>query len=143
MFVSSAAGILFITGLAKVVASFGAAKLLDEIDPIFNISFRHLMFGTGVLEMFISGTCLFSRNIHLKLAILVWVSTSFLIYRIGLKWMGWEHPCPCLGTFLGALDVPARDAARVANGLLVYLLAGTYCGAYWLWNSRRLTKCDR
>jgi hypothetical protein len=42
-FILSAGCILLITGLAKVISAFGTAKILEYNDPLFGISFKHLI----------------------------------------------------------------------------------------------------
>ena len=48
-------------------------------------------------ELAIAAVCLFIKFLLLTTRLLVWLSTNFLVYRIGLWWMGWKEPCGCLG----------------------------------------------
>ena len=57
------AGLIFaITGIAKVFSSFGSAKVLLELDPIFGVQFRHLMFVVGMVEIGASVFCIASAR---------------------------------------------------------------------------------
>jgi len=97
-FISSAVAILAVTGLAKLWSSFGNTKLLALADPITGISFGHLLLAVGVLELVIASICLFAKSQTLKVGLIAWLATNFVVYRLGLWWIGWHKPCSCLGS---------------------------------------------
>ena len=109
-FLFSAATILAITGGAKVCAAFAPTSLLTTSDPITGLSFGHLMFGAGFFELVVVGVCMCSRNEKLTLALVAWLTTVFLIYRIGFWWVGWHRPCHCLGNLTDALQIQPQTA---------------------------------
>ena len=122
----SAGSILLITGLAKLFSTFGNQEILDLIDPIFGISFRHLMIFAGVLELIISLVCFLLPNRNTSVQLIAWLATNFLIYRLGLWLVGWRRPCPCLGSFADALHVSAKMADLLTKTVLFYLLMNSY-----------------
>ena len=48
LFIKSAAVILLVTAMAKVVSSFGGAHILEGPDPVFGIPIRALLIITAV-----------------------------------------------------------------------------------------------
>jgi hypothetical protein len=96
-FIRSAAAILAITGITKVWAAFGDVKLLTVADPIVGIQFGHLMFAVGLAEIVIALVCFFSKRHTLALALVAWLATNFVVYRLDVSWVGWKKPCSCLG----------------------------------------------
>jgi len=129
--------ILGVTGLAKVGTAFGHVKLLDVADPIVGIHFRQLMVGVGLAEVAVAAICLCGRFRRLSTLLVAWISTNFLVYRIGLWWMGWKKPCGCLGNLTDALHIPPHAADVAIKVLLAYLLVGSYGLLIWQWRSGR------
>jgi len=132
------AGVLFgITGLAKVFSATGSARALDVADPIISISFRHLLLAVGLLELFIAFFCLFTDKRQFSLLAVAWLATNFVVYRVGLWWMGWHRPCGCLGNLTDLLRISPRAADNIMKSVLAYLLVGSY---WLLWRSRRCSR---
>ncbi|MGH7940530.1 MAG: hypothetical protein ACREFR_05610, partial [Limisphaerales bacterium] len=125
-FVFSSGCILLTTGMAKIISAFGHQQLLRLDDPLFAISFRHLMLLAGLVEVTISTVCFLSSKKRLSLALIAWVATGFLVYRCGVHFAGWTRPCPCMGTFLGTLHISQVAGDVLAGILFIYLLAGSY-----------------
>lgn len=135
-FVIFAPVILVVAGLAKFASAFGQSKLLAVPDPLTGISFGHLMLAVGVLELVIASICLWSKSLKLKLVLIAWLATNFLIYRIGLWWIGWHKPCSCLGNLTDALHISPQTADTAMKIILAYLLIGSYASLFWLWRQR-------
>ena len=136
-FVLSAGGVLLITGLAKIVSAFGKAKVLQNTDPVFGISFAYLMLSVGILELAVSGVCLLTRKQSLGLGLTAWLSTCFLAYRGGLWYLGWQRPCSCLGNLTDTLHISPHVADVAMKIVLAYLLVGSYGGLLCLWKLNR------
>jgi hypothetical protein len=132
-FILSCSVILLITGAAKIVSAMGAARILWLTDPILYISFGHLMLLAGVCELSVSTICILGRNIKLQAAVLAWLSTIFVVYRIGLLYLGWNRPCSCMGNLTDALHIPPKIADVMMEIILGYLLVGSYGILFWLW----------
>lgn len=127
LFIFSASFILLITGMAKIFSTFGGQEVLDLIDPIFKISFRHLMFLVGALEIAVSIVCFFIPRTNLCLGLIGWMSTNFLMYRLGIWYVGWRRPCPCVGNFADMLHLSANSVDLLIKTLFLYLLINSYC----------------
>ena len=137
IFIYAASGILAITGAAKIWSAFGHVRLLDFEDPITGVPFRYLMGIVGLMELTIACVCLFSGRMRLSMVLVAWLTTSFLIYRLGLWWVGWESPCHCLGNLTDALHIPPKIADTAMKIVLAYLLISSYASLFWLWRQKR------
>ncbi len=136
-FVPSAGGVLALTGIAKVWSTFGSVRLLVVADPIAGIPFRWLLLAVGVVELVIAGLCFFSRNQRLATLLVAWLATNFLVYRLGLWWMGWHRPCGCMGSLTSALHLSEKAADNIMKVVLAYLLIGSYGLLLWQWRKGR------
>jgi hypothetical protein len=132
-FVLSSGCIFLVTGLAKVGSALGKAGILRNADPVFGISFGHLMLSVGIWELAVAGVCLFTRRRNLSLGLTAWMATNFLAYRAGLWFLGWQRPCSCLGNLTDALHIPPHAADVTMKIILLYLLAGSYGNLICLW----------
>jgi hypothetical protein len=125
-FLPIAGGLLLITGAAKLWSAFGSAKLLAIADPIVGIQFRYLLLAVGAAEAAVAFVCLFTHKTHLATLLVAWLSTGFLLYRLGLWWIKWESPCACLGRLTNALPISPQWADNIMKVVLAYLLVGSY-----------------
>jgi hypothetical protein len=135
-FLWTAGGLLLMTGIAKVVSSFGAGQILKIKDPLTDLGFGTLMFTVGVVELAVAGMCLWRSSSQRRLAtrLVAWLATIFFAYRFGLHLIGWRRPCPCLGNLTDAIHISPPLADNIMRGVLFYLFVGSY--AIWLWQRR-------
>jgi hypothetical protein len=126
-FANTAGAVLLATGTAKVWSSFGHAKVIAVPDPILGLPFGELMALVGGAELVVAVLCFCaSVDLSLKIGLVAWLATNFLIYRVALWCIGWHHPCNCMGALAGAIHLPDQVADRIMKGVLVYLLVGSY-----------------
>jgi hypothetical protein len=125
-FTLSSGVIFFIMGSVKIISAFGKAHILDQTDPITEVSFKHLMLIVGLVELFAFGICLFKTNCALKLNLIAWISTMFFLYRTGLWAIGWHRPCPCLGNVTDALHLSPIFTDFLVRCILAFLMIGSY-----------------
>lgn len=137
-FVLSAGFMLSITGIAKVWSGLANTNLLVVADPIIGLKFGDLMLAVGFVEVVIALVCFFSKRQTLGLALVAWICTSFLMYRLGLWWIDWQRPCACLGNLTDALHVTPQTADNIMRVVLAYLLIGSYGMLAWAWRQHRL-----
>ena len=130
-FTLSAVVILTITGVAKVWTAFAPTKVLAVADPITGVSFGHLMLAVGGVELVIASICLFAQSQTLKLGLIAWLATNFVVYRLGLWWIGWHKPCSCMGNLTDALHLKPEVADNLMKVILAYLLIGSYGLLIW------------
>lgn len=137
LFFYSAGVLLLLTAAAKVVSSFGRARLLQNPDPLFGMSYRHLFWFASSIELTIALLCLFWKTTCLRALGIAWLATTFLAYRFGLAWIGFRTTCPCLGHLTDALHIPAQTADTAMKIVLAYLLVGSYGILFHQWWIRR------
>jgi hypothetical protein len=125
-FLSSAGVLLAITGAAKAFSAIGPARALDTSDPLIGLPFRQVFLLVGIVELFIAFLCLLADQRRFCLPVVAWISTNFLVYRMGLWVIGWHHPCGCMGSLAGMLHLSDRAADNIMKGVLAYLLLGSY-----------------
>ncbi len=133
----SAGLVLLAAAIAKLISSEGGAHILQKPDPILAISFQHVFWIVGTIELAVALTCLFSRQLHLQAGLLAWLATSFVAYRLGLVWVGWHKPCSCLGNLTDVLHISPQTADVAIKIILAYLLIGSYATLFWLWRQKR------
>ncbi len=126
VFYGSAAVILIVTASAKLVSATGKARALALPDPMLMLTHREVLVLAGSIELLLAGYLLFGRRSWLKAPLVAWLATNFLIYRLGLWWMGVHKPCGCLGTITDALSIPPTTVDLLMKIVLAYLLAASY-----------------
>jgi len=104
-FFVSAGILMLITSTAKLVSGFGAMHVLEVNDPILRISFRHVFWIIGSLELFIALACFFVGQTWFQAVMVAFLATNFILYRIGLVWIGWHKPCSCMGNLTDVLHI--------------------------------------
>jgi hypothetical protein len=132
-FIVSAGALLAFTGVAKLVSSGGGPRALQTIDPIIGLPFGQLFFVVGLAELITDHFCFALQDVARRAAMVAWLSTSFLVYRIGLVWLGYHKPCGCLGTFTEAIHLSPQTADTIMKVVLGYLLVGSYACLWWCW----------
>ncbi len=117
--------ILVVTGLAKIGASFGNARLLQGLDPVFGLPYKPFMIGVGLVEILVGLTCLFRRvSATIGSTTLVWLVAMFGLYRIGLWRSNEDAPCECLGNLTELLGFSRGFEAAASNTVFGVLTLG-------------------
>jgi methylamine utilization protein MauE len=137
-FFSYSAGILLsATAMAKLISAAGSAQILEFPDPILAMPFRDVFWIVGFVELVVAFMCFSKQSPALQAGAVAWLATNFVAYRFGLLWLGNHKPCPCLGNLTGALHISTKAADFIMNGILAYLLVGSYTMLLYLWKQRR------
>lgn len=131
-FIMSVGVLLTLTALAKLLTAFAGSPVVYQHDPILGLQFHHEFLAIGAVEMAIACVCLFTRRANLQLGLVVWLSTSFAVYRFGL-WLVGIDTCPCLGNFSDAIHLSKTSANAITIGILAYFLIGSYIGLINKW----------
>lgn len=122
-----------ITGAAKLISAVGEASILQASDPILGIQFRYVLGVTGLLELLVALLCFIGRRVGFQAWLVAWLATCFLVYRLGLLWLGYQKPCSCLGNLTDAMQITPQTADNWMKVVLAYLLFGNYMTACWVW----------
>jgi hypothetical protein len=133
---------LLITALAKLIGLSGGAKILALPDPIFALPFGYVFLIVGAIELAVALICLFGRRVNLQVGLIAWLATSLLMYRIGLVLVGYQKPCPCMGSLMDGLHISREAGNNVLRVVVGYLLVGSYAASYWLWKLHRKPKSE-
>jgi hypothetical protein len=125
LFVVVAGMPLLLTGAAKLASVGGEARILDQADPLLMLSNRQLMAAVGLIEMVLAGYLWFGREREWQLGMVAWLASSFLLYRLGLWWLGVNKPCGCLGNAANWWPWLARHQEALLKATLAFLLVGS------------------
>jgi hypothetical protein len=129
----SVVGLLLVTAQAKLVSTGSHAKILEQSDTLFLLPFRDLMWLGSSMELCVVLVCLSVKQTWLQAAAIAWLSTNFLLYRLGLWWTGYQKPCSCMGSLTDGLNISPDTADTIMKYVLAYLLIGSYTSLVWLW----------
>ena len=124
---------LFLTALAKLISSFGDVAILQEVDSVLLVSYRTEFIVVAVIEFIVVLYCFISKSSCFKLLLIAWLATCFIVYRLGLLWVGSESYCPCLGSLTDIIGVSPKVADIAMKVLLFYLFVGSYTLLKCLW----------
>lgn len=137
LFLFTAGLALAATAFGKAFSAIGPARALDALDPLVGMPFRELLLLVGLVELLIAFFCLFTDKRRLSLLAVAWISTNFLVYRLGMWFIGWHRPCGCMGSLTDLLHISPRLADNIMKGVLAYLLIGSYALLFAQWRQRR------
>lgn len=126
LFLYSSGAILVVTAIAKFVSACGGARILQSSDPILGISFRSVFWLVGMVELIVAIVCFFGTRAATQTQVTAWLATSFVAYRAGLLFMGYNKPCSCLGNLTDALHISTQVGDAAMKIVLAYLLLGSY-----------------
>jgi len=121
-----AVALLVATAAAKVAMAAGEARMLAQPDPLLGpLTMRQSMLLTAALEIVVVVFVWRASNVLRKAGLLLWIASVFLVYRIGLWWVGFEGSCRCLGNIGDVLGISGETADWIAKGIILYLLVGS------------------
>jgi hypothetical protein len=142
-FIFSVAVILFITATAKIVSATGTAEALSHPDPLIPLSNRQVFYMTGGIEIIISAFLLMKRDAQgIKLSLIAWLATTFLVYRAGLWWAGAPNLCDCLGNINAEVSISPQTIHYITLILLAWLLMGSGLLLIFNWFGRRRANAE-
>lgn len=116
----------FLASLMKIISATRSAGILASPDPIFPLSNRQVYVFVGLLEGVVVVVLLSKWPQRVKLLLVAALSTNFLIYRLGLLWLGIDSPCPCLGNAADWLHASPKTLGLVTKLALWVLIALSY-----------------
>lgn len=126
-FLTTAGALLALTAALKLASALGGVRILSKPDPLFwFLSNRQMLVLAALLEMTIALIIFFHKSVALRAKALVWISTMFVFYRVGLWWVGYKGDCPCFGHITDSLPLDRTIVNRGAMIILLYLLAVGY-----------------
>lgn len=130
--------LLLITASAKLISAAGHVEVLNVIEPILGLTYRHLFIFAGIAELLLALYCLLGSDIWLQMHFVASLSTALIIYRLGLLIIHYPRPCTCLGTLTDSLSINPHDADVCMQILLAYLVLTSYGWLIWHWRTKRI-----
>jgi hypothetical protein len=126
-FVASAVVLLLFTSAAKVASAFRGTRDLQLPDPVLEfVTTRHLFLTAAVGEVVVVLVSVWGRSQGLQLSAIAWISSLFLLYRIGHFWLGLPvGRCPCLGNATDWLHLSPHSVDLITKLVLIYLVGGS------------------
>ena len=128
------AATLVLVSAAKVFSLLGHSRILDESDPLLRITTRHLLLAAAIVECSVACLLVTNWTLRFKLLVIIWLSSTFVLYRFGLIALHSPKPCPCLGSAVDSLGISQHTANMVLMTIIAFMSCG---GLYFLWNTRR------
>jgi len=87
---------------------------------------RSTLLVAGMLEVVVAVFLLVQRRAILSLAAIAWLSTLFVLYRVGLWSMDFHAPCRCLGGAADWLGIAPEHVSTFSLVTLAYFMCGSY-----------------
>lgn len=125
VFIAASSIVLSLTGVAKIVSASGNAGILELKDPVFGLSYRHLFYVSGVVELFIAIFCFLKIEQSIRVGAIGWLALCLATYRWAFHCLGPVHWCPCLGSLTSRLFFSPRIADLLLEGALAFMIAGS------------------
>ena len=125
-FVKSAGALLLAGATLLWVTAWNNRQLALPADPIFSIPLGILFGVGGAVAGLAALICLFGSHREHQLIVLAWLMTNAGAYRVALLSYGVPGLKGFLVNFSGTFGLPAAVGARLAEGIVVVLLLGTY-----------------
>lgn len=126
VFIHSAWLILMLTGVLKLMSAPQNLDYLAAPAPVFpELTWRQLLFITGVLEL----TCAIYVLRHLtkraSLFLILWLSSILLLFKISLFMISYTGPCNCMGFIGDWLGLSQAALDQIGWAILSFLIAGS------------------
>jgi len=124
-FLGSAGAILAVTAAAKLLSAFGTAEVLGRPDHLLLLPYRWILLGVAAIELMVVGVLASSSLPKVKLLTLLWLSLSFILYRLAKLVFNVPDPCHCLGQIAANLPVQPATLDLLLKGVIAYLFGGS------------------
>lgn len=126
-----AGAILFFLGSAEILGGLARTTFASMQDPVFGISFGHVMLIFGLAQVCVAFLCLFTNRKVLSLSLVAWLSMIFVVYRAGLWSLGWYYSSGFKMTPIGISLTDTDIILSLSSFLLLVVSLST------LWNEYR------
>ena len=135
------AALMALTAIGKFITVFISWNSMTWPDPLFQfLSIRIVILISAALEL--AGSILLFSKISLKSksAIISWIATLLMMYRIALSILGAKLACNCLGIIASWFHLSKSTSDIISATLLFYLLTIGYLGLFFSSYQRYLIK---
>jgi monofunctional biosynthetic peptidoglycan transglycosylase len=121
----SVAGLLFLTGVAKLVSSVVAVDAFSNSDPVFDIPRALVWIFVGLMEFGVGVYLVRGEDHKVGHGMIVWLATLFFAYRVTKMGIVPSEPCFCLGRVAERLPVKQETWDSATTWALVYMFLGS------------------
>jgi predicted RNA-binding Zn-ribbon protein involved in translation (DUF1610 family) len=134
IFTVSAGALLLGAALVRFLILIGNVPQLHRAEPLLGLPLPLGILLVGCFELVVALVCLFGSRPGLQAGLLAWASLNYLVFRIGLVWMGIHPEWTCLGSLTDPLHL-ARGTTGFALGYIIpgALLVGSLAALLWQW----------
>jgi hypothetical protein len=95
-------------------------------DPLFTfLTERYMIVGAALIELGVVLYLSWQSSIQRRASAVIWLSTLFLIYRMGLWNIGFHGYCKCLGHWTTWLHLSERQTDIIAQAMIAFMLVGS------------------
>lgn len=137
-FIHFAGGVLLADGLIRLLCAASQSEFLTASEPLLGIPLRLAVLLVGSIELGVALICLFGRRIELRLALVAWMSTNFVVYWIGLLSLGCHPQWSAIGTLTDPLQIARGHIGAFLRVAPAGLVVGSYGLLLWLWFGRKV-----
>ncbi len=132
-----AAGLVLIGLAAAHLAGNQGHLLIQPAEPVFQVSTRYLFWGLGACELAVGLACLLGSDLMLANGLVLWLTSSLLVYRLGLLDSGVATLRAYYLTMAHAFGVSAGTLNIWFGSAIGGLWCGSGLGVALLWQERR------
>lgn len=126
IFKDSVVLLLLAASVMKLWLLLGGHPLPQEIDPVFGMPFRSLLAIALVLEIVAFMLLVFRGRSFRAWIFVATLATLIALYRATLWCLDYRLPCSCLGPLPAWMGLSPQAGDKLAIGILIYLVAGSY-----------------
>lgn len=137
-FIYAAGGVLLADGLIRLLCAASRNEFLTIPEPLLGIPLRLVVLLVGSIELGVALICLYGQRMELRLALVAWLSTNFVVYWIGLLSLGYHPQWSAVGTLTDPLQIARGNLGAWLQVAPAGLLVGSYGLLLWLWFGRKV-----
>lgn len=143
LFIYCAGGILLAAALMRFLIAAGSSPVLTLPEPMLGIPLRYAVLLVGALELAVALICLFGKQTGLQIGWVAWLTSDFIVYRIGLLTTHCHPQATCIGSLTDPLQLSRGISGWIMTLTPYYLLLGSYAAVGWLWLAGRRAKAAK
>ncbi|MEJ5239533.1 MAG: hypothetical protein WHT82_14335 [Limisphaera sp.] len=117
--------LLILTSTAKLVSIAGEQRFLAVQDPVLYLTNRAVLLIAALMELGVAAYLTWGRDMRLKHGCVVWLASTFLVYRLALWVTSPGSRCLCLGWVGDLLLIPPHLLDYALVTALVLMLVGS------------------
>lgn len=137
-FILSAGGLLLAAALERLLIFLGNSPLLRHPDALLGIPVLWGVLLVGLAQLTIALVCLLSRSTRLSALLVLWLTSSYVVFRVGLMELGLHPDWTMIGALTDPLHLARGTSGMIAHyGVPGYLLTGSATALLWPWIRRK------